>query len=821
MDNASTSSAERTSKKRHSSNDKPNSMLNHALRYARDMKWSVFPIHEPTKNGKCSCSRKDNCPRPAKHPRTSDGFKSATTNEQQIREWWEKWPNASIGIATGNQSGIVVLDIDPRSGGDKSLRELISSNSEMPKTVRVKTGGGGEHFYFKNPNEAVIGNKAGVAKGIDVRGNGGYIIAPPSKHISGGQYLWESQSGPADCKLEDPPSWLLKLMQNKSNSSSTGSAKTNAFAEGSRNATLASVAGSLRSQGLSESDLLAGLLEINRTTCKPPLSDDEVESIVKSISRYALRSQAPLEWGEMHELRHTYVRAPELKERMIPRQLRGWIIDVCERMQVPLDFVASPVLVAVATVVGRQVAIRPKKYDDFTVISNLWGAVVALPASLKTPAITKALGPIYKLIRTATEEFGRTKEEAEWEVYRIEDEIKHLEKQLKGNKDNRSEILDEIRLKKKELSQVTPQERRFIINDATIEKIGELLQANPNGLLLLRDELTGFFNSLDKPGHDNDRAFFLESWNGNGVFSYDRVVRGTVSIRGMRVAILGGIQPARLKSYIHDVISNSSDNDGLIQRFQMLVYPEARKKWEPVDRHPLVHEQKKVEAIFSSLADLNIPDLDCVAIPDDTVPFLRFDEAGQKTYDRWIKKLENRLLGDDLDSPALQTHLGKYRSLMPTLALIFYLLEFAEHGFVPGEVPNWAAKLAVKWCYYLEAHAKKVYALLGEAKLDSAKALVKKVEEGRVKDGDTLREIYRHNWSLLSTPKELDLATSLLKENGWAQTQFIATGGAPTEVIRLNPRWLDRIKERADKTTKSSSEESFGGSGSADSGPIQ
>jgi len=160
------------------------SLLERALRYAaRGL--CVFPVHT-VRNGPCSCGQ--DCGKDAgKHPRVKGGFKVATTDPKQIRAWWTKWPDANIGIATGAVSGIVVIDIDG-PGGLAMLKQLESELGPLPSTPTVKTARGW-HRYFKSPASGpAIPCSAG--DGLDVRGDGGYVVAPPSLHASGHVYKW-------------------------------------------------------------------------------------------------------------------------------------------------------------------------------------------------------------------------------------------------------------------------------------------------------------------------------------------------------------------------------------------------------------------------------------------------------------------------------------------------------------------------------------------------------------------------------------------------------------------------------------------------------
>lgn len=178
--------------------------LDAAQRYAR-RGWQVFPLHTPTARG-CSCG-KTKCSI-GKHPYTSNGLKDATTDEVQIRKWWTQWPDANIGIRTGVESGLLVLDID----GDDGRASIAAL--ECPDTVTAKTGKG-QHYYFRHPGATLNGipqSKAKLLPGVDVRGDGGYVVAPPSTHVSGASYEWEGLCSPDELALATPPLWLINLI---------------------------------------------------------------------------------------------------------------------------------------------------------------------------------------------------------------------------------------------------------------------------------------------------------------------------------------------------------------------------------------------------------------------------------------------------------------------------------------------------------------------------------------------------------------------------------------------------------------------------------
>jgi hypothetical protein len=176
-----------------------------ALRYAANG-WPVFPCHGVA-NGSCNCRVAD-CASPGKHPRVAAGLRSASTDPAQIERWWQRSPSSNIGVRTGAESGLVVLDIDPSHGGSRSIKTLIDRHGELSAVPRVRTGSGGWHLFFAHPGEPVRNSAGRLGAGLDVRGDGGYVIAPPSEHVSGGHYRWEIEAA----ALPPLPDWLFTLL---------------------------------------------------------------------------------------------------------------------------------------------------------------------------------------------------------------------------------------------------------------------------------------------------------------------------------------------------------------------------------------------------------------------------------------------------------------------------------------------------------------------------------------------------------------------------------------------------------------------------------
>ena len=506
-------------------------------------------------------------------------------------------------------------------------------------------------------------------------------------------------------------------------------------------------------------------------------------------------------WPRLRKLPPLTPAAPSLPPELIPESLQPWLVDVAERGQIPLAFVAAPAVVALASVIGRTVGIHPKQHDDWLVVPNLWGAVIGRPGLMKTPAITEAVKPLRRLAMEAAEVFKAEEADAQageqvlkLRIVALQDEVKQAIK--KGDQDEVARKQTELAGLNAEQRDAAVHERRYIVNDSTVEKIGELLNQNPRGLLLIRDELSGWLRSLDKQGREGDREFYLEAWNGSGQFTYDRIGRGTLHIEAITLSILGTIQPGKLRSYVTSAVQSDAGDDGLLQRFQVVVWPDTHGEWENVDRRPNREARERAFSIFSALDHL-----DPVSMTDDhlvggdapDIPALHFAPDAQELFDEWRGKLEVRLRSAGMEAtPAFESHLAKYRSLMPSLALIFHLVEVVS-GHGDASVTLESARLAAAWCEFLEAHARKVYAPEIQGDAIAAHALIEKIDMGLIEDGCTVRDLYRPQWSGLSTPEQVMAGLELLQECGRVRIDKQETGGHPTTVVKLHPDLMKRI----------------------------
>jgi len=401
---------------------------------------------------------------------------------------------------------------------------------------------------------------------------------------------------------------------------------------------------------------------------KEPARPDVTYTIEKTKDNNSDSANQPAtQWPEPEAIVATLSPVEPFLFEILPEPLQGWVRDASYRMQCPADFIATAAITLIGSIIGTRCGIRPKQHDDWLVIPNLWGGVVGRPSMLKTPSLNEALRPLARLEIDAKEAFDNSVNGYEVDLLEYQarkDGLKSEMKQVASGKGNRS--MESV---KAEFLQLEEPERpaihRHKTNDATIEKLSELLNENPCGLLLFRDELVGLLTSWDKPGRESDRAFFLEAWNGTGAHTTDRIGRGTIFTENLCLSVFGGIQPSKLTSYLYQSM-HGLENDGLIQRLQMLVYPDEIGNWKLIDQAPDKVARDRAFRIIQRLAEMDFTELGATQDDNERFPYLHFSDEAQQVFNDWLTELELKKLRAD-DHPMLIEHLGN-----PLGALITY-----------------------------------------------------------------------------------------------------------------------------------------------------
>lgn len=503
--------------------------------------------------------------------------------------------------------------------------------------------------------------------------------------------------------------------------------------------------------------------------------DIELELTQEQESARQARADAekPIEWETPRPLPsiETLFPVPDFDYDLLPEAVRAWVADISERMQCPPEFVAVGALVSLSGVIGRKVLLKPKRNDTWKVTPNLWGACIGRPGVMKSPALAEAMLPLRRLEAEANEDYQNSVRDYE------------ARKELNGMVAKSRKTEAEGMVKKKRLEEAEmllrslhdyedePTRRRFIITDATVEALTEILMENPWGLLAYRDELSGLLRSLDREGQESARSFYLQAYDGNQSWVCDRVGRGRGHfIEAVCLSMLGSIQPGKLGPYVRSAIHGGDGDDGLLQRLGLMVYPVINSGWRNVDRHPDKDAKDRAYAVYERLASLD---------PGTEAIEMRFSEDAQGIFEEWRHDIEGRLRKGDMH-PALESHLSKYRKLVPALALVCALAD------EEAEVSEASLVRALAWSELLEAHALKVYGMGGSG-VEGARALLQKIREGKVAEGFTIREIQQKGWAYLGSRDEVKEAINCLEEFGYLKEVIEQTEGRPRTFCRINP----------------------------------
>jgi hypothetical protein len=518
--------------------------------------------------------------------------------------------------------------------------------------------------------------------------------------------------------------------------------------------------------------------------------------------------EAP-QWQDPQPLPEDLPAVPPFDYQCLPETLHPWIKDIAERMQCPPDFPAVGAMIALGSVLGRKIGIRPKRHDDWVEIANLWGGIIARPGLLKTPALQQALVHLRHLKVRAFEQYEKEIRDHEISAMLIAQSKKIVEETIKKHlKDKKEAAARDEAEKHLKAANEKPVCRRYEVNDSTIPKLGELLAENPNGLLLVRDELSGFLRSLDREEHAGDRAAYLEMWDGKGELTYDRIGRGTVRVPSNTLSILGGIQPDVITSYVREAVRGGSGNDGLVQRFQLFVWPDVPGDWHNVDEWPDKEAKNQAFGVFEYLDSLTPETVG--ANTSEGIPFLRFTDDAQELFDAWHAELEKKLRSD-IEHPAFEGHLAKYRKLVPVLALLIHLADRKT-----GRVSLDALNKALSWATYLEPHARRIYSAVLRPDAAAARELAKHLQRGDLRERFNLREVYHKGWAGLGTKDDAEAAAEILCDLGWIRPAVDARvrapgtpGRAASPMFEVNPKILIPPSTPTSKTSTTDS----GGSG--------
>lgn len=465
---------------------------------------------------------------------------------------------------------------------------------------------------------------------------------------------------------------------------------------------------------------------------------------------------------------------PTLDAALLPEPVRAWCLSLAAGLQVPLEFVGVPVMVTLGAAIGRNAAVSMKEHGGWFEFPFLWGGIVGRPSSGKSPAIAPAMRMLDSMMDDELAAYAQAVKTFAADEMLRDAETATARKQLRGlvddgKRDDAAAIANRLQ---QTVAANDPCRPRLVVNDATVEKLGELLNENARGLIQCRDELSGWLATMDRQGREGDRGFWLECWNANGRYTFDRIGRGTVAIECCAMSIIGGIQPGKLAEYVRGAVHGGSTDDGLLQRFQLLVYPDIPSDWRYVDVPADRVLEARVLGTYKRLRYGNpqasgaLTSLHCAA------PFFEFSAEARVLRTEWHEQLMRRLRNGD-EPPWMESHLAKYPALVGRLSLVLHLAN--EHQ---GDISADTVADALDWTTFLEAHARRIYAPATHGGLASAHAILKK--RTSLADGFTARDVSRKGWSGLTDAKDIADGLETLTDYGHLIATRLDSGGRPT-----------------------------------------
>jgi putative DNA primase/helicase len=320
-----------------------------------------------------------------------------------------------------------------------------------------------------------------------------------------------------------------------------------------------------------------------------------------------------------------------------------------------------------------------------------------------------------------------------------------------------------------------------VVNDSTYQKLGDILRGSPRGVAVVMDELVGLLETVEAKGQEGARAFYLAAWNGDQTHRIDRIGRGSIVIDRLSLCVLGGIQPGKLKNYVGQAMRGGNSDDGLMQRFQLLVWPDVSAEWIDVDRYYDQQAFDDVMATFTRIRDLKPGDVNARTDLFGGPAYLQFDAPAQARFNGARLGFE-RSVRSGMCHPALEAHFSKYPRMIAALALVIHLVDGGN-----GPVGVVATNKSIGWAKYLTKHAQRAYGAADNAAAQSAKALADRIEQGDVESGFTARSIVRKGWQHLSS-NDVPAALEWLIDANWIVAEDRSTAGRPTKVYIINPK---------------------------------
>ena len=456
----------------------------------------------------------------------------------------------------------------------------------------------------------------------------------------------------------------------------------------------------------------------------------------------------------------------------LPDSFKGWVADVTERMRCPPEFVGVPMLVGASMLIARTVSVQPQARSDWTERPNLWGALVAPPGWMKSPAMKAALAPIERMEARAAAKHGAAMEgfKVNLLAHKLSAEVGEKLAKAALAKDRGADVRHHLTGDEPK----APTWPRYTVNDTSYEKLHSLFEENPGGLLSVRDELRGLLIDLAKEEKSEARAMYLQSWSG-GAATLDRIGRGTVRVPDACLSMIGGIQPGPLTAMLSKSRGGAGD-DGMLERF-LIAWPDSPGAWRNVDQWPDSAAKRAAWEVFDRLDKFNAAHNG--AHQDRGVDgqpcgpwLLRLADDAREHFEHWRAEFMQKVRRIGEENERLSSALMKFNHHVPALALVLHVTEGGS-----GPVSKLATLRALELADYFESHATRLHSCGRTSILRAARLILAKIKAKALAAEFTARDIYARDWSGLNDSATVKAALDVLSTLSWLHETAISAGG--------------------------------------------
>ena len=528
--------------------------------------------------------------------------------------------------------------------------------------------------------------------------------------------------------------------------------------------------GAAQSAGLTKGEAVATLKSAWKVGAQTPRvpKDRPMTKIQMSNHQPSSLSEAKQEmpWPELRPLK-TELPPVDLLDpnTMLPDDWRDYLIDRADATQANIDHLAVLAFGAYGATLGKNIRIHPRRNDsEYVVVPNPWVLGVALPSLGKTPLFNVATAPLRQIEREAIEEHAAYVEDKKRIDGPVWMQIKGADKlaQKKFNQGKTDEANEALSKKPPDPSPMPPTPS-FLVDTTTVQALALTLRDNPAGVALFQDEVSGWFAAVSGQERAQDRAFFLAAYNGTSSYKYDTISRGKLYLPEVCMSIGGFIQPSKLTPFVDDAVTERL-NDGLLQRFQLMVMPDPITEWRCVDRPVNARARDAYFKSFRKAFALR-------KSAENGKLFWKFDTKAQRLFSEWLEDVNTRARSNVVPG-AFDSHCIK---LEKTVASIALMLEIANGG-LDDPLENSCAEIGLKslqgalvWAKYLESHARRIYGATPLVGITKAAATIVE-RRAQLPKIFGARDIYNFEWSLLKNARETNDALDLLLADGFIRS---------------------------------------------------